>query len=246
MKRWQLLCAAAVTGCGLINSNTLSTDYAFDAQQYRADLGQNGEAKVPVVPCDPDAQPDPCGQLHFGERTGGACERDRRQCVAVADVSLAYTVDYRTAQTQLPAPVVQYTIDRVRIKKVAYWITRGGLNVAVPPIDLYVAPSAAVDELDPKAEKIGSIAGLPAGAMSCLDNVDKAGDPAAGITSAVCDVPLTDSGERALAEYVKAYKTTPFKLIAHTRIVAHGDDPVPSGMLEFVVRPTVTFSLLSN
>ncbi len=245
MKRWQLLCAAAVTGCGLINSNTLSTDYAFDPQMYGADLGEHGDAKVPVVPCDADAQPDPCAQMQLGPRLIAACQRETGECAAVANLSLAYTVDYRMAQTQLPSPVVQHTIDRVRIKKVAYWLTHANLNVAVPPIDLYVAPSAAVDELDPKAEKIGSIAGLPAGASSCLDNVDKDGDSAA-LMSPVCDVALTESGQAALATYVKAYKTTPFKLIAHTRIVAYGNDPVPSGMLEFVVRPTVTFSLLSN
>jgi hypothetical protein len=245
MKRWQFVLSAAVTGCGLINSNILSTDYAFDAQEYRADLGQNGDGKVPVVPCDPAAQPDPCAPMQLGERIVAACDKDSARCVAVADVSLAYTVDSRTAKTPLPAPVVQYSIDHVRIKKLAYWLTRDELNVAVPPIDLYVAPVAAVDERDLKAEKIGSIAGLPAHASNCVDNVDKAGDPAAN-TSAVCDVELSETGQAALARYIKEYKSTPFKLIAHTRIVARGDEPVPSGMLEFVVRPTVTFSLLSN
>jgi hypothetical protein len=150
------------------------------------------------------------------------------------------------AQTQLPPQVVQYSIDHVSIKKIAYWLTMDTLTVSVPIIDLYVAPMAATDWHDPKAVKIGSIAALPPGARNCMDDVDKAGDPAADVSSAVCDVPLSEAGEAALAGYVKAYKTTPFKLIASTRVVAHGGDPVPAGMLAFGLRPTVTFSLFSN
>src|SRR4051794_850933 len=114
MKRWQLsFLAAAVAGCGLINSHTLSADYAFDAQHYGADLGADTGNKMPIVVCDPAAKPDPCAQLQFPDKLYGQCQSDTRQCAAVADVSLAYTVDYRTAQTQLPTPVVQYSIDHV-------------------------------------------------------------------------------------------------------------------------------------
>ena len=43
----------------------------------------------------------------------------------------------------LPPAVVQYTVDDVSIKKIAYWVADNTLNVPLPSVDLYVAPAAA-------------------------------------------------------------------------------------------------------
>ncbi len=240
--RWLL--ALAVGGCGLVNSNTLSYDYAFDAQQFMENLGDaKTMATVPSMACDPTASPDPCGVLQSQIPTASVhmqCDPTTRTCAAIADVRLPYPVDL--SQQNLPAPVVQYGVDKVGIDKVAYWIMTNTINVAIPPIDLYVAASAAKDETDPSAKKIGSVSMLPARSAACTDPADPKGDPAAN-GAAVCDVSLSSDGQTAMAAFVKDYKT-PFQFIAHTKIVAHGGDPLPVGSIDFWVRPTVSFSIL--
>jgi hypothetical protein len=246
MKVRPLWVALAVGGCGLINSNTLSYEYAFDAQQFMQKLGDDHQQTqtVPTVACDPGASPDPCAalqsQLPAGTAARLSCDGTTRACVAVIDIRLPYPVDL--SQQNLPSPVVQYGVDRVGIDKIAYWVMTNTVNVEIPPIDLYVASSAAKDEHDPSAKLVGTVAKLAARSATCGDAPDPKGDPAAN-GAVVCDVGLKSDGEAALAEFAKNYKT-PFQFIAHTKVVAHGGDPLPVGTIDFWVRPTVSFSIL--
>lgn len=246
MKVPRFLLVVAVGGCGLVKSNALSYDYAFDPpQQFMEKLGDaNTMATVPTMACDPNASPDPCAALQSSVPMGAAvmeCEAASSTCVAVADVRLLYPIDL--SMQNLPGPVVQYGADSVSIEKVAYWVMTNTVNVALPPIDLYVAPAAAKDENDSRAVQIGSVASLPAKSTACADARDDKGDPAAPTGATVCDVKLTPAGELALSGFVKDYKT-PFQLIAHAKLVAHAGDPLPTGTLNFFVRPTVSFSVL--
>ena len=158
---------------------------------------------------------------------------------------LPQLIDLRTAQTALPSDAVQFGISAVAIDRIAYWVAAGGntLNVATPPFDLWVAPQTAMDEHDPSAVKVGSVASLPAGSDACGDMVDSKGDGMAG-AQRVCDVPLTTAGQAALQGYIKNYKTAPFNLIVASTFTAHAGEPIPAGMLDFFVRPSVTLSIL--
>jgi hypothetical protein len=244
MIRRQYLLALAVGGCGLINSNTLSYDYSFDVQHFTASVGDKSASPqtVPTMACDPAAATDICASVPLPSSAMATlkCDATTKQCVALAEVRLPYPVDL--SQQSLPSPVVQYTVDGVSIKKIAYWVSNM-LNVAVPEVDLYVAPSAAKDETDPEATLLGSMAMLPAGDSACADAVDAKGDSAAGAGVVVCDLKLTDGGKSALAGFVKAYQT-PFQFIAHATITARGGDPLPVGSIDYFVHPTVSFSIL--
>jgi hypothetical protein len=200
-------------------------------------------ATVPSVACDPTAASDQCTGLLQQSMLGAArlsCDATSRMCAAVVDVRLAYPVDL--SMQNLPAPVVQYGVDKVSIQKIAYWIMNNQLNVEIPPIDLYVAGAAAKDEGDPSAKLVGTISKLPPRSQ-CTDAADTGGDEPAPAGVSVCDVKLSDTGNSALASFVKDYKT-PFQFIAHTKVVAHAGDPLPTGSLSFYVRPTVQFSVL--
>jgi hypothetical protein len=116
------------------------------------------------------------------------------------------------------------------------------LNVATPPLKLYVGAQTAKDSMDPSAVLVGTVAALPAGSTSCGDPVDPKGDPAAA-GAQVCDVPLTPDGQAALRRYVQDFRT-PFAIVVETSLVAKPGEPLPSGMLTVSVRPTVTFDLL--
>ncbi len=87
------------------------------------------------------------------------------------------------------------------------------------------------------------MAALPAGSDACGDTVDPKGDGTAG-AQRVCDVPLTTAGQAALEGYIKNYKTAPFNLIVAATISAKAGEPIPAGMLDFFVRPSVTLSIL--
>jgi hypothetical protein len=235
--------ALALAGCGLVNSNTLSYDYSFDPQQFMETLGDpNNMATVPMVPCDPTAGSDQCAQLQSSLPPGTSatlsCDAPTRMCAAVVDVHLGYPVDL--SQQMLPSPVVQYGIDKVSIKKIAYWLTKSSVNVEVPPIDLYVASSAAKDLSTPSARLVGTVSKVPP-RSACTDPADTQ-DPVENSVP-VCDIPLNPTGQAALAAFVKDYKT-PFQFIAHTKLVAHGGEPLPTGVIAFDVRPTVSFSVL--
>ncbi len=239
---WALALAAA--GCGLVNSNTLSYPYAFDAQQFMENLGdEKSMLTVPQMACDPTAATDQCSSLLDPSLLGAArlsCDTTSRMCAAVVDVVLPYPVDL--SMQSVPSPVVQYGVDKVSIQKIAYWIMTDTVNVELPAIDLYVASAAAKDQNDASAKLVGTVAKLPARAAACADSADPSGDTAA-MGAPVCDVKLSDAGQSALAAFVKDYKT-PFQFIAHTKLVAHAGDPLPTGTIAFFVRPTVEFSVL--
>ena len=169
-----------------------------------------------------------------------SCDTTSRMCAATVDVRLPYPIDL--SMQNLPSEVVQYGVDKVTIQKIAYWVMNDQVNVEIPPIDLYVASAAAKDENDPSAKLVGTVSKLPAMASQCADSADSEKIAEAN-GRPVCDVSLSDAGQSALAAFVKDYKT-PFQFIAHTKVVAHAGDPLPTGVLSFYVRPTVQFSVL--
>jgi len=232
---------SAAGGCGLLNYS-----YSFDAQEFNQSLGdQSHPETVPTVACTPGASPDPCAaaqaQLPAGSGTL-TCDATKKSCVGSAELRLPQEIDLRKAMTSLPSEVVQFTVDSVAIDKITYWVKTNTLNVTTPPVDVYVAPDAATKETDAGAVKLGTVASLAAKSTDCGDKQDAKGET--GVTTRVCDLPLTDAGQRALGEFVKNYKTTPFKIIVHTVVTAEGGTPVPAGAIDLFVRPSVTLSIL--
>ncbi len=241
-----LLAAALVTGgCGLIQ-NDIGFDYSFDAQEFMKSLGMGATTSmVPVVACTPGAMPDPCLAVaaQIPATSGNKVSCVNNQCQATAEFSLPQKIDLRQAKTPVPNEVLNFAIDHVTISKIAYWAMKNTLTITTPPIEIYVAPEAATDEKDAKAVLLGSVASLPANSRACGDTPDAA-DPAAKMGQTVCDMMLTEPGKTALAEYVKNFKTTPFKIIAHATLTAKGGESVPSGDIDLFVRPTVRFSII--
>ncbi len=244
LQRLAPLLAVVSAGCGLVNSNTLSQEYGFDPQSFMENFGDPSTmATVPTVTCDPAAATDQCAMLLQPSMLGAStlsCDATSRMCAAAVDVRLPYPIDL-SMQQNLPGAVVQYGVDKVSIERIAYWITNNQVNVEIPPIDLYVASAAAKDENDPSAKLVGTVAKLPPKSQ-CTDAADTGMEKVpAGVS--VCDVKLSDAGQSALATFVKDYKT-PFQFIAHTKVVEHAGDPLPTGVIAFYVRPWVQFSIL--
>jgi hypothetical protein len=245
--------ALALCSCSLIKSTGLQTDYSFDAIEYASptfgatsDAGADSNT-VPSIPCDPTN--DVCAAMTGYGATSAAtsisasCDPTLLVCVATAQIRVSDTIDLtKQVESGFPAEAIQYGVQVVEVKRVTYWINYNQLTVATPPIDFYVAPTAARDETDPAAVLLTSIAAIPASSNACGDTAYPMGDTkATGVP--VCSAPLPEAGKDALAAFVKDYKT-PFQIIAHTVITAQPGEALPSGSITFAARPTVGLKIL--
>jgi hypothetical protein len=246
-----LMCAAALAlaGCGLVGSNGIGVDYSFDPNDFVLNLGSTATGSLPMVPCTVGAMPDPCAQVPPPATPDGSatmfCDATTSTCSARVELRKILPIDLRNARTPLPSEAVQFGINFVEIKKIDYWVDVGKntLNVSTPPIDLYVAPDSARDEHDPAAARLGSVAPLPAMTNACGDAPDpNPTDAARGKT--VCLIQLDPAGTDELGQLIRNFKTSPFEIIAHTIVTVQGGTPVPAGMLDFFVQPTVRLVIL--
>jgi hypothetical protein len=247
--------AMCLSGCSLIDSSGIHYDYQFDPHDFVINLGDNGGSSVPSVPCQPQPS-DSCQQVPQSQvpavmnaSTTLACDASST-CAAKLELRKALPIDLRNAMTPLPSEAVTLGINLVDLRKIDYWVVPPGggakeLNVATPPIDLYVAPMAAKDEHDPQATLLGTVGTLPAGSTTCSDPQDP--QPPADPNMKgfiVCEVPLSGAGKDALGGFVKNFRNAPFQIIAHTVITVAGGTPLPSGSLDFFVQPTVALSII--
>ena len=237
---WSL--ALALAGCGLVNSNTLSYDYSFDAQEFMQKVGDEhaAAATVPQVACDPTAAQDACASPARSSRAGSAqlsCDATTHTCSAVIDVLAALSGRPVDAEPAGAGGAVRHRQGEHQEDPVLGHDQHASTSTSRPSTSTWRRRRAKT-EGDPSAKKLGTVAKLPMHSSTCTDPADGTVD---GL--AACDISLTSDGQAALAAFVKDYKT-PFQFIAHTEIIAHGGDPLPVGTLDFFVQPTVSFSIL--
>ena len=89
----------------------------------------------------------------------------------------------------------------VTIDSVQYAVTANTLNIATPPMTVYVAPMSVTDPDDPSAQAVGTIA--PVAAMATLT---------------ATDMPFTANGQAALKSEMSDFKI-PFNIIVGATIV---------------------------
>jgi len=239
--------SALLSGCSLLGQAGLNIGYSFDPQEFKQSIGQEGGPTntLPTIACTPGASPDPCAaaQSTLPPQAMSSCDSASSACVAQVIVRLPQQIDLRQAMTPVPSQAVEFGIGAVAIDKVNYWAASNTLNVATPPIDVYVAAATAKDETDATAVKLGSIASLPAKSRACGDPQDPH-DAATQQGNTVCSMPITSAGQAALSQFIKNYKTSPFQLIVRATLVARGGTPIPAGTIDVFVRPSVTLSIL--
>jgi hypothetical protein len=232
-----------LAGCNLVNTNTFSVSYSFDPEEYQKSFGAT-MGTFPAVACDPSTAD--CSQANaalMGSSFTATCDGTARQCKASGDLRLSYPVNL-SMQSSFPPEAIEFGINFVTIEKVKYWVVNNTLTIDTPAIDLYVAPATAKDET--MGTKLGSIAPLhvnghdAAGHPLCNDTADS-DDKSMG--SNVCDMQLEKAGVDALANFAKDYKNE-FQIIAHAVVTAKGGDPLPAGMLDFVVRPVIDIGIV--
>jgi hypothetical protein len=133
-----------------------------------------------------------------------------------------YTVVYETAQPLDLAKMVPAlanldddVLKDVLITELDYHL-KNDLNVAVPAIDVYVAPANTSSSTDPAAKHLVALPGAPAGAE---------------VTQ---KVPLPPAAQQAFSAFAKSFRT-PFNLISVARVRLTGGSPTPKGRADATV-----------
>jgi hypothetical protein len=100
-------------------------------------------------------------------------------------------------------------------------VSNNSLNVDLPPLSIYLAPSNVTDPTDPRAVLFGTVPSIPAGT-----------DPSAQVQLA--------SNSGAVFEMFTANLATPFNFIAATTVKITAGMPVPSGQITIAVTGTIS------
>jgi hypothetical protein len=216
---WAAGLLAAASGCGLISSNVTNFDLMLPDKMFTVDASSwmvNQTAATSYLSQSCASAPTECAQwVQNACTTGcsGVCDMTTQQCDLVLDVSEYTGVNLVMEEPDLSTinsePIIKVTIDSVTYDI----IPPNTLDVATPPMTVYVAPMSVMSATDPSAQAIGTIASIPAGMT------------ATGLT-----MQYTTGGKQALANIMGDYKV-PFNVIVGTQLTITAGQQVPTGKL---------------
>ncbi len=110
-------------------------------------------------------------------------------------------------------------LSEILLKQIDVTIT-STLNLATPPIDLYVAPAGVTTASNPNVRKIGTIPAKPPNFVGTEI------------------VTIGADAQQAFSGYARDFQT-PFNILISTTVLVKGGTATPSGKLDFVVSGTV-------
>ncbi len=218
--------AAGLAGCGaLSNLGTISFDlppqsFSFDTS---SSTWKAPPASFPSVGCGagqtvtdccnppaPAPQPD-CAATPL------ACENS--VCVLEFPINVSQTINLKMQVPSLSSLSGQ-TLATISISQVTYTIA-STLNVDLPPVDVFIAPSNVTSASDPAAQKFGTIPASPANRTT------------------TGNMTLDPNGGAVFSQYATAFNT-PFNFIAHATIIVAPGTPTPGGTVDATVNGKVS------
>jgi hypothetical protein len=221
-----VLCVAIVAtlggvlGCGLISTDVTKVAFDLPMKTYTFDSASFG------VPAGNTA-PIPCGSAPlvtdccnpFGVSAGCNAQRSVKCEAAVCTlhqvVSIPQKVDFKKEVPQL-ASVSNQHLANLSFEALNYAVTANTLNVAVPPLQLYLAPGSVTTLPSDEAVLFGTVDMIPAGQT-----------PSGSITKAAdADATFAKFGSDLSA---------PFNILIGTTIVVPSGTPTPTGRVSVAV-----------
>jgi hypothetical protein len=212
---------ALVVGCGLISSdvaeikfNLPARMYSFDSSSFNVPAGISGEVpcgagQIVTDCCNPPA-PLPAPDCSTNPITCEQNENGMDVCMAQAKVSQSQTMNLGQDVQQLSGLTGVVSIS---IKRISYEVTMNTLDVNVPDVVLYLAPSGVTDPSDPSAKKFGTLPAI------------------AAMTTTSGDVVL-EPNSAAVLESFTGNLQSPFTFIAATTLkVSHS----PAGRIDMTI-----------
>jgi hypothetical protein len=210
-----------VVGCGLISSdvaeikfNLPARMYSFDSSSFGVPAGISGEvpcgAGQIVTDCCNPPPPLPAPDCSVNALTCEQNENGMDVCMAQASVSQSQTMNLGQDVQQLSGLTGLVSIS---IKRISYDVTVNTLDVNVPDVVLYLAPSGVTDPHDPSAKKFGTLPAIPA------------------MTTVSGDVVLEPDSASVLESFTSNIRS-PFTFIAATTLkVSHS----PTGRIDMTI-----------
>jgi hypothetical protein len=199
-------------GCGLISSDITKVTFDLPTKHYTF------SAQGFTVPAGVPNMQIPCG---------AACTAVGLACVAnVCSAQVPLSV-YNTINLKMEVPALSsvnsQTLADITLESMSYSVNNTS-NVALPEIDLYLAPNGVTSASDPSAMKFGSVPPIAAGANTSGDVVK-------------------DPGADALFIMYGQNFGTPFNFIAATTVVVPTGSPAPTGMVDITINGKIAAKL---
>lgn len=226
-KRFALAGLAAIlaTSCGLIDPDIADFDLSLPEKDVVVDTGQwnlTTDENFPAVDCANNAAVCSLGIADLcaaGEGTCfGTCS-EAKTCDVKILINLWHGFDLAAEKPELQE-IEGKPLVSVSVKEIAYKVTENTMNVDSPELTVYAAPTNVMSPGVPQAEKIGTIAPIPAGELVDSQLVE-----------------LSPSGRETLAKFMKAY-SVPFNIIIGAEVDLSAGDVVPTGRFTAVVMVT--------
>jgi hypothetical protein len=203
--------------CGLISEDVTDFNLKLPEKPFNVDTADwmlTAQGTVPSLACPPAD----CGAVADQFCAPGACTSDcdpNAHCQAHVKVSVSQPFDLANESPELETIDSQTGIE-VTVESVTFKVNENTLNVASPPLEVYLAPQGVLDATSPEAVFIGTVESVPAKQTG--------------------DVPIdfTETGRAAMEQFMSDYKT-PFTVIVAGDVTMHAGDPVPEGKLSGIV-----------
>lgn len=153
-------------GCGLISSDI--TKVTFDLPTKHYVFAAPAGLPATKVPCGAGTPLATCPAVGAYTAT---C--DDNVCTAHVPVQTSQTVNLKSEVPQLSSVNTQ-TLADITLERMSYTVVNS-TTVAIPTIDLYLAPQNVTDPADHSAKKFGTVPGVAAGMTASGDVVKEPG-----------------------------------------------------------------------
>ncbi len=214
--------ALVLSGCGLISSDVTNFDLTLKPKQFTVDTSSWSVSQMAAdaflnTSCQMTSQNVCTSAAATACAMGctGVCGSTSK-CELELNVAVYKMVDLGMEQPELNTinnePIIKVTIDSLQ-----YEVTANTLNVATPPLTVYVAPISVMDPKDPQAKPVATVDPIPA-----------------GMTVALKDMTYTADGKQNLVTTMGNYKN-PFNVIVGATLTLKAGDMVPTGKLDATV-----------
>jgi hypothetical protein len=216
-----LLLSSAAASCGLIDSDVTDFNLKLPEKPFNVDtadwmISVSGE-NMPSIEC-PAVDCTAAADMFCA---GGACTSDcdpGGHCAAHVPVSVSQPFDLAHESPELQTIDSQAAIS-VTVETVTFKVNENTMNVATPPLDLYMAPQGVLDVNSADAVHIGSVESVVPGQTGAVP------------------IDFTAEGKAAMEMFMSSYQT-PFTVIVSGNATMSAGAPVPQGKLSGVVSVT--------
>jgi len=222
------LAGLGVAGCGLVSSDITTVTYALPEKSYTFNTASAGwtapPGTYPAISCGAGGVVADCCQGLPGasidcNTTPLVC--DQGICTLQFDVQVAQAVDLRTEVPALQSLSSQSLAD-IYISKLQYDV-KNMLNIALPEVDLFLAPQNVMSASDPAAAKFATIPSV------------------AALSSGKGDAVLEANSRQVFRPYAQSFGT-PFNFIARATVKVPPGSPTPTGSAMVGVSGTIALA----